>query len=74
MESPLQQCKFVSLSAYNWATVPLTVEPNSICLLPWNPVVYCLFAAFHAVAIWTAIEVNIQLFTTFKRWKTLYFG
>jgi hypothetical protein len=73
MESPLKQCEYVPLSAYNWATVPLAVTPNAICLLPWNPVVYCLFAAFHAVAIWTAIEVNIQLFTTFKRWKTLYF-
>lgn len=73
MNNDLDECEYVPLHNYKWNTVPLTVRPNAICLLPFNPVVYCLFAAFHAVAVWTAVEINIQLFSTFKKRSTLYF-
>ncbi|KAF2426247.1 hypothetical protein EJ08DRAFT_375765 [Tothia fuscella] len=61
---------FVHLAEYNYGqlgTIKTTVH------LPWNPVIYCLIAAFHAVTYWMCLELTIHLFYTFNRRSTLYF-
>ncbi|KAI9794284.1 MAG: hypothetical protein M1833_000427 [Piccolia ochrophora] len=41
--------------------------------LPCNIAIYCLLAAFSAVAIYMSVEIHVQIFTTFKAHRSLYF-
>lgn len=41
--------------------------------LPYDPVDYCLLAAGTAIAWVYAVELNLTIFLTFKRWRGLYF-
>jgi hypothetical protein len=76
MEMPASSCIYVPLSEYNWQIVPLLAGRRGACngiSLPWNPVVVCLFVAFHAVAVWTALAIMVQASIFFRRKSTLYF-
>jgi hypothetical protein len=69
-------CPYVPLSQYKWSYLALLMTERGQCYgvtLPFNPTVYCLVAAFHAVTVWVALSVDFQLLFTFKRWTTLYF-
>ncbi|QDS71780.1 hypothetical protein FKW77_009331 [Venturia effusa] len=66
-------CRYVPLDQYQWSTIILPGKDPNSCVLPWNPVVYCTIAGFHAVAVSMALEINLQLLSTFRRWTTLYF-
>jgi hypothetical protein len=57
---------FVPLSSYNWSL-------GNFDFLQWNPTVYCLVASFFAVSLWLALELTVQVYTTFKRRTGLYF-
>jgi hypothetical protein len=57
---------FVPLSSYNWSL-------GNFDFLQWNPTVYCLVASFFAVSLWLALELTVQVYTTFKRHTGLYF-
>ena len=57
---------FVPLSSYNWSL-------GNFDYLQWNPTVYCLVASFFAVSLWLALELTVQVYTTFKRRTGLYF-
>lgn len=70
------QCVYKSLSNYDWMLFTLLREPRGKCYgvtLGFNPTVWCLTAAFHAVTVWMALELNVQIFSTFKRRNNLYF-
>lgn len=57
---------FVPLSSYDWSL-------GNFDFLQWNPTVYCLVASFFAVSLWLALELTVQVYTTFKRRTGLYF-
>jgi hypothetical protein len=57
---------FVPLSSYDWSL-------GNFDFLQWNPTVYCLVASFFAVSLWLALELTVQVCTTFKRRTGLYF-
>lgn len=65
----MTNCTFVPFSQYNWS-LRLALIPVA---LPWNPTAYCLVTAFCSVALWMTVELNLQVFFTFKRHKSLYF-
>ncbi|KAF2096804.1 hypothetical protein NA57DRAFT_78396 [Rhizodiscina lignyota] len=69
----MTKCAYVSLSSYDLHTIPYNEKPGWDCLIPWDATIYCLIAAFHAVAVWAALEMTLQVFTTFRRRNTLYF-
>jgi hypothetical protein len=56
---------YVPLDEWNWSF-------TGFGLLPWNPTLFCLIASFFAISFYLAIEINIQLWFTFKR-QSLYF-
>jgi hypothetical protein len=56
----------VPLSSYDWSL-------GNFDFLQWNPTVYCLVASFFAVSLWLALELTVQVYTTFKRRTGLYF-
>lgn len=41
-------------------------------IAPRNPAVFCLIAAFHALALWTALSLILKTLLTFKKRGTLY--
>lgn len=63
--------EFIPLSTHNWGQNGPYKLSNR---LPFNPVVYCLVASFHAIAFWVCVELTIYLFFTFKRRGSMYFG
>jgi hypothetical protein len=66
-------CPFIPLSSYSWQ---LRFQYKANCYgthLPWNPAVYCIITAFHAITFWVATGLILKVFVTFKSWKTLYF-
>lgn len=62
--------EFIPLPTYNWGQNGLYKLSNR---LPFNPVVYCLIASFHAFTFWVCLELTIHLFFTFKRRESMYF-
>jgi hypothetical protein len=70
------ECLYVPLSEYSWNYLLLFYEGRGRCYgvtLPFNPAIWCLVAAFHAITVWMAIGLNLQLLLTFKKRTTLYF-
>jgi hypothetical protein len=56
---------YVPLDQWNWGF-------TGFGLLPWNPTMFCLITSFFTISFYIAIEINIQLWFTFRR-RTLYF-
>jgi hypothetical protein len=68
----MENCPHIPLSAYNWKK-SITFDPRCQESLPWNPTVYCVFAALHAITVWMSLSLMQKTLHTFKRWDTLYF-
>lgn len=66
-------CQYVPLDQYDWYLFPVYTSEQKCGYLPWNPTVYCLVAIFFGITIWASLELQLQLFSVFKRWSTLYF-
>jgi hypothetical protein len=65
-------CRYIPLTQYDWSLSNIDNDCAGT-RLPWNPTVYCVIAAFHAVTVWTAIALILMVLVTFKRWNTMYF-
>jgi hypothetical protein len=66
-------CTDVGWDQYDWHN-PVQCNANSFGpKIHWNPAVFCILAAAHAVGIFVTIEVFVCTFFTFKKWRTLYF-
>ncbi|KAE9972654.1 hypothetical protein EG328_004494 [Venturia inaequalis] len=66
-------CQYVQLIDYDWSLSSIYVPEATCSALPWNPTVYCVVATLFGITIWAALELQLQLFLTFKRRSTLYF-
>ncbi|MCJ1283395.1 hypothetical protein MMC26_002723 [Xylographa opegraphella] len=51
----------------------MSTEGTTTGTLPYDPVQYCVLAACTAVAWAFAVELNLTVFLTFKRYRGLYF-
>ena len=74
MDAPnVQACTFVGWQDYDWHESLQCNQNASGVKLHWNPAVYCIIAASHAITLFASLESVFRTFLAFKRWKTLYF-
>jgi hypothetical protein len=71
MDVTMREPDFVPLALYNFGQHGPFKRVTA--RLPWNPIVYCLIAAFHAITYWMCLELTIYVFCTFQRRSKLYF-
>jgi hypothetical protein len=72
MSSPISNCTYVPLSSYDWKSVSKPYACHGI-FLEFNPAVYSFYTASLSVTFWMAIDLLINVFSTFRRWTTMNF-
>ena len=68
----LDLCPFVPWTEYDWHKIIQCNPYRNGLKIPWNPAIYCIIAAAHAVAIYMCLELFIRTAKRFRRWNKLY--
>jgi hypothetical protein len=66
-------CTYVEWKDYDWHH---SIQCDAYIHGPkihWNPAVFALLGAAHAVGLFITCEVFVRTFTTFNKWRTIYF-
>jgi hypothetical protein len=69
----LDSCTYMSWESYNWYEYFQCNYTGAGTKIHWNPAVYCIIAACHAIALFMAIELIFKTLLRFKQWKSPYF-
>ncbi|RDI85537.1 hypothetical protein Vi05172_g4362 [Venturia inaequalis] len=69
---PLGGCSYSSLQDFDWKDISCNLKQWDVSIR-WNPAVYCIIAALHALALWLAFELIVRAIFLFKRRTILYF-